>query len=196
MRGAGCVGSQERDGVFPGRSQSFRYQRRQWATAVQDEGGWNKTAEQVAERFMAKWITAKKIRAGLRHAVVCPNVTGRTKNRIAQIKRMFGLVCSPKLISHKWREHVSSGRLVYRCHIFFLWYFRLQAFIKATAFNRSSIRMRPDSHIQLPNNCLRNFYLCCLLLCFSSDVAFSEFFVPLLFSLCMENTCRQPHPVT
>ena len=30
---------------------------------------------------------AYKPRAGLRHAVVCPNVTGRTKERIAQSKR-------------------------------------------------------------------------------------------------------------
>ena len=36
---------------------------------------------------MAKWIVAEKIKAGLRHAVVCPNVTGRTKERIAQSKR-------------------------------------------------------------------------------------------------------------
>ena len=36
---------------------------------------------------MAKLITAGKIRAGLRHAVVCPNVMGRTKERIAQSKR-------------------------------------------------------------------------------------------------------------
>ena len=36
---------------------------------------------------MAKWIAAEKARAGLRHAVVCPNVTGRTKERIAQSKR-------------------------------------------------------------------------------------------------------------
>ena len=36
---------------------------------------------------MAKLITAEKARAGLRHAVVCPNVTGRTKERIAQSKR-------------------------------------------------------------------------------------------------------------
>ena len=35
---------------------------------------------------MAKWITTEKVRAGLRHAVVCPNVTGRTKERIAQSK--------------------------------------------------------------------------------------------------------------
>ena len=37
---------------------------------------------------MAKWIVAEKIKAGLRHAVVCPNVTGRTKERIAQSKRV------------------------------------------------------------------------------------------------------------
>ena len=36
---------------------------------------------------MAKGTAAKKARAGLRHAVVCPNVTGRTKERIAQSKR-------------------------------------------------------------------------------------------------------------
>ena len=38
---------------------------------------------------MAKWIAAEKTRAGLRHAVVCPNVTGRTNDRIAQSKRVY-----------------------------------------------------------------------------------------------------------
>ena len=42
-------------------------------------------AEQGAERFMAKWIAVEKARAG--HAVVCPNVTRRTKERITQNKR-------------------------------------------------------------------------------------------------------------
>ena len=36
---------------------------------------------------MEKWIVAEKAEAGLRHAVVCPNVTGRTKERIAHSKR-------------------------------------------------------------------------------------------------------------
>ena len=58
---------------------------------AQDEGEWRKTAEQGAEQgaehFMARWIAAGKVKAGLRHAVVCPNVTGRTKKRIAQSKR-------------------------------------------------------------------------------------------------------------
>ena len=46
---------------------------------------------------MAKWIAAEKVRAGLRHAVVCPSVTGRTKERIAQSKRTRAS-CSPQLI--------------------------------------------------------------------------------------------------
>ena len=59
----------------------------QWTTAAQDEGEWRRTTEQGAEHFMAKWIVAEKTKAGLRHAVVCPNVGGRTKERIAQSKR-------------------------------------------------------------------------------------------------------------
>ena len=36
---------------------------------------------------MTKWIAAEKGRARLRYAVVCPNVTGRTKKSMAQSKR-------------------------------------------------------------------------------------------------------------
>ena len=59
----------------------------QWTIAAQDEGGWLRTAKQGAERFMAKWIAAERARAALRHAKTCPNVTGRTKERVAQSKR-------------------------------------------------------------------------------------------------------------
>ena len=45
-------------------------------------------AEQGAKRFMAKWIAAEKARTGLRYAEVCPNVTGRAKERIAQSKHV------------------------------------------------------------------------------------------------------------
>ena len=36
---------------------------------------------------MVKWIAAEKVRAELRHAVECPNVMGRIKDRISQSKR-------------------------------------------------------------------------------------------------------------
>ena len=59
----------------------------QWTTAAQDEGGWRRTAEQGAEHFMVKSIVAEKAKVGQLHAVVSPNVTGRTKERIAHRKR-------------------------------------------------------------------------------------------------------------
>ena len=76
-----CGGAGKRvDGVFPGRPQSFRHQRRPVddCSLAQDEGECRRTGEQVAEHyFMAKWIVAE----------VYSNVTGRTKERIAQSKR-------------------------------------------------------------------------------------------------------------
>ena len=87
--GAGCVGGQEKKwmGCFLDDLRAFGIDADQWVTAAQDEGEWRRTAEQGAGNFMAKWIASEKNKAGLRHAVVCPNVTGRAKERIAQSKR-------------------------------------------------------------------------------------------------------------
>ena len=87
--GAGCVGGQEKEwvGCFLDDLKAFGLNADQWTTAAQDEAIWRGTAEQGAEHFMAKLIAAEKAKAGLRHAVVSPNVTGRTKERIAQSKR-------------------------------------------------------------------------------------------------------------
>ena len=72
---------------FLGDLRAFGINADQWTTAAQDKRDWHKTVEQRAERFMAKWIDAEKVRAGLRHAVECPSVTGSAKDRIAQSKR-------------------------------------------------------------------------------------------------------------
>ena len=40
-----------------------------------------------AEFFMTRWFATERARAALRHAVVSPSVTGRTKERVAQSKR-------------------------------------------------------------------------------------------------------------
>ena len=106
------------------------------------------TAEQGAEHFKAKWIIAEKNKAGLRHAVVCPNVTGRTKERIAQSKGARAGSLAFIDYSHKWRELVPSGRLVCRCHDVFLWCyicfvllrFRLYAFVEAEALRSIAIQ--------------------------------------------------------
>ena len=87
--GAGCVGGQKKEwmGCFMDDLRAFGANADQWATATQDDREWRRTAEQGAEHFMAKRITAEKAEAGLRYAVVCPNVTGRSKKRIAKSKR-------------------------------------------------------------------------------------------------------------
>ncbi|CAN0027773.1 unnamed protein product [Ascophyllum nodosum] len=87
--GAGCVGGQEKEWMacFLDNLRAFGINADQSTTAAQDEGEWRRTAEQGVEHFMAKWIVAEKAKARLRHAVVCSNVTRRTKKRIAQGKR-------------------------------------------------------------------------------------------------------------
>ena len=91
--GADCVGGQEKEwtGCFLDDLRAFVINADQWTTAAHDEGEWRRTAQQGAEHFMAKLIAAEEARAGLRHAVVCPNVTGTTKqgkDGIAQSKRV------------------------------------------------------------------------------------------------------------
>ena len=84
------MGGQEQEwmGCFLGDLRAFGINADQWTTAAQDEGEWRRTAEREVEHFMAKWIVvAESNEAVLRHAVVCSNVTGRIKERIAQSKR-------------------------------------------------------------------------------------------------------------
>ena len=88
--GAGCVARHEKEwmgGFLDDDLRAFGINPDQRATAAQEEGEWRKTVEKGAKHFMAKWIAAEKVRAGLRHAVVCPNVTGMTKQKIAQSKQ-------------------------------------------------------------------------------------------------------------
>ena len=74
-------------GCFLNDLRAFGINADQRTIAAQDEEEWCRTAEQGAEHLMVKWIAAEEARAGLRHAIVCPNVTGRTEERIAQSKR-------------------------------------------------------------------------------------------------------------
>ena len=85
MGGAGCVREQEKErmGCFLDDLRAFGLNADQWTTEAQDEGEWRRTAGQRAEHFMAKWIAAEEAKAGLRQAVVCPNMTGMTSERMA-----------------------------------------------------------------------------------------------------------------
>ena len=87
--GRRLCGGQEKEwmGCFLDDLRAFGINADQWTTAAQEQGEWCRTAEQGVEHFMAKWIAAEEVRAGLRHEVVCPNVTGRIKERIVQSER-------------------------------------------------------------------------------------------------------------
>ena len=83
------MGVQEKEwmGYFLDDLRAFVINADEWTTAAQDEGEWRRTAGHGTEHLMAKWIATEKAKAGLRHAVVCPNVTGSTVEKISQSKR-------------------------------------------------------------------------------------------------------------
>ena len=73
LGGAGCVGVQENGwmGCLLDDLRAFGINAdQQWMTTAQDEGEWHQTVEHGAGLFMAEYIVAEKVRAGLRHAVV------------------------------------------------------------------------------------------------------------------------------
>ena len=82
--------------------------------------------------------------------------------------------------------------LALRLFCFVLFRFRIFAFTEAAALRSivSSMCMRPDSHTQLPSNCLRPFLFSFIhLFLFFGDVAFSDYFCTILpFSPCTEST--------
>ena len=83
-----CGGPGKRvDGVFPGRPQSFRHQRRPVEDCSPGRGGMAQNGRTRGGTFHSEMDRCRETKAGLRHAVVYSNVTGRTKERITQSKR-------------------------------------------------------------------------------------------------------------
>ena len=87
----GCVGGQEKEwmGCLLDDLRYFGINTDQWTTAAQDEGEWRRTAEQGQRggTFYGEMDRCRESSTGLRHAVVCPNVAIRTKERTAQSRR-------------------------------------------------------------------------------------------------------------
>ena len=73
------------DGVFPGQLQELPVSRSTSARLRSRTRG-NGARRRKKGRNVAKWIAAEEVRDGLRHVVICPNVTGRAIDRIAPSK--------------------------------------------------------------------------------------------------------------
>ena len=158
-----CGGPEKRvDGVFPGRPQRFRHQRRPVDDCIpgrtemaQDGGTRIGTFHGEMDRCRGKqdWITAW---------IVCPNVTGRTKERIAQSRcaRAGSLAtvdfCVP---------------MPYCLCLTLRFFFVVFSFVSVLL---ASIK----SAVVVSFRCLLG----------DGDVAFFEYYAPLSFPCCMEST--------
>ena len=129
---------------------------------------------------MAKWIVAEKTKAGLRHAVVCPNVTGRTKKKIAQSKRAragsLALVDQPQVartcILQAFRLQMPWRFFSGVTFVMFCFVFRLYAFVEAAAL-RSIVLL--DAGVPIATRV--SFVLYFFIFCLFGDVAFPEYFL-------------------
>ena len=139
--GAGCVGEQEKEwmGCLLEDLRAFAINAHQWTAAAKDEEKWRETAEQGAERFMAKWIAAENVRAGLRHTRYSSmresdeNDQGKDSPKQACLRAgSLAIVDQPQIA----QTCILWPFLVCRCRFVFLWRyvcFGLFAFIEAAA---------------------------------------------------------------
>ena len=132
---------------------------------------------------MAKWTAEEKAKAGQRRALVCPNVTRRTKDRIAQSKRAragsLATVDNPQvartciLRTFLFADAILSiSRVTFIFSVLFCFVFVFLLSLKPRPFVQSLFVLRyacyrPDNHTQLANNCS-------VIFCVFRDIPFSE----------------------
>ena len=120
-----CGGLAKRvDGVFPGRPQSFRHQRRPVDDYSPGRGGMAQNGRTRGGTFHGKKMDRCRKNQGWTTA--CSGMHERDgkdqgEDRPKQAGSCWFAHLSLLTSSHKWRELVSSGRLLCRCHNVFLW---------------------------------------------------------------------------
>ena len=149
--GAGCVGGEGKrvDGVFPGRSQSFRHQRRPMDDCSPGRGGMAQNGRTRGGAFHGEMDRCRENQGWTTACSGMPERDGKNQEEDSPKASGLVLVRSPLLTSHKWRELVSSGRLVCRYHGVFSLVLRLFCFasyfvpmlsLKPRPFAQSSFR--------------------------------------------------------
>ena len=173
MGGAGFVGGQEKEWMvcFLVDLRAFGINGDDWTTAAyQDEGEWRLTSEEGDECFKAKWIVAKKTKSGLQHVVVCPNVTRRTRLRIAQSEQARAgslvLVESPQIVTNLYPPGVSfADAFAFSC---------VASFFDSGFVEASSLRY---AGVPIPTFDDLFYFYYTLIILFILRGSFSEFFV-------------------
>ena len=157
------------------RPRKFRYQRRSVDDCSPGRGRMAQDSGTIKGRIISWRNGSLQRKSGLDYgnAVVCPNVMGRTKERIAQSKRahagrlaifdmsyMARICILRAFMSADVIFSFSGVTFFYFCFVSFsslLWFHG----IRGSMLNRPSIRLRLDSHTHLANN-----YGCVLLVLF------------------------------
>ena len=124
------------------RPQSFRHQRRPVNNCVPGRGGMAQNGGKGGGTFHGEM---NRCRGSQGWTTVCSRMPERDGKAIYSPKQAAGS-CWFARLSHKWRELVSSGRLVCRCHdvfsgvTFVLFCFRLYDFVEAAALRSTVLR--------------------------------------------------------
>ena len=107
VRGAGCVGDQEKEGIgyFLDDVRAFGINADQWTTATQDEGESRSRARDG--KFHGEGDRCRESQGWTTKCCGLPERDG--KDQVENSPKASGLVLvrSPSLTSHKWRERVA-----------------------------------------------------------------------------------------
>ena len=143
-----CGGPGKRvDGaVFPGRSQSFRHQRRPVDDSSPGRGGMAQNGRTRGGTFHGEMDNCRENQGW---TTACSGIPERDgKNQVEDSPKQAGSCWFARpsfLTNHKWRELVSSGRLVCRCHGVFSLVLRLFCF---ASFFVSMLSLKPRPFVQ------------------------------------------------
>ena len=138
------------DGVFkeknlPGRSQSFRHQRRPVDDCSPGRGGMAQNGRTRGGTFHGGLDRCRENQGWTTACSGMPERDGKNQEEDKPKASGLVLVRSPLLNSHKWHELVSSGRLVCRCHGVFSLVLRLFYF---ASFFVSMLSLKPRPFVQ------------------------------------------------
>ena len=189
-----CRGPGKRvDGVFPGRSQSFRHQRRLVDDCSPGRGGMTQDGRTRGGTFHGEMDLCRENQGLTTACCGMPERDGKDPEEDSPKQAGSCWFAHPCCLTRSvWRELVSSGCFVCRYHdVFFsgvtfvLFCF---AFVSMLLLKPRPLRSIVLRYAGVPI-ATRVFFFFFFPFCLFGDVAFSEhFFVPFPLSLCMEST--------
>ena len=137
------------DGVFPGRPQSFRHQRRPVNECSPGREGMAQDGGTRGGTFRGEMDHCRGSQGWTTACSGMPEYDGKDQEEDSSKQVGSCWFARPSLLtSNKWRELASHRRLVCRCHDVFLWYylcvvllrFRLYAFVEDAALRSIALR--------------------------------------------------------